>query len=68
MNDTVIPLSLPQIRQGLKDRKLGRVSDATGISFPTLQRLLEGNTDNFSYNTVIKVSAYLREMQIEGMV
>lgn len=63
----IVPLSIPQLQQGLTDRKLGRVAEATGVSFPTLQRLLAGETDKFNYTTILKVSKYLREVQVEGI-
>ena len=62
-----VPLSLEQIQRGLQDRSLSKVATATGLSFTTLQRLLAGGEDNYQLQTLLKVSDYLREMQLEGV-
>jgi hypothetical protein len=52
-------LTLEEIAEGLKDKKLHVVAAATGLSFPTLKRLAEGNNNNCTMSTVMAVSKYL---------
>ncbi len=57
-NDTPV-MSLEAIREGLQDKRLLLVADATGISYPTINKLYKGDTQNYSYATVKAVSEYL---------
>jgi len=54
-------LSLPEIRRILKDRRLYVISQSTGLSFPTLKKLADGEKDNFAYNTIKVISDYLKK-------
>jgi N-acetylmuramic acid 6-phosphate (MurNAc-6-P) etherase len=50
-------LTLEEIREKLKDRKLKMVADACGVHSETLRRLLKGQM--VSYETTKAVSDYL---------
>ena len=52
-------LTLEEIAEGLKDKKLYVVAAATGLSFPTLKRLAEGKNNNCTMSTILAVSKYL---------
>lgn len=56
-NDIV--LGIKEIREGLKDKKLYVVSRAIGVSYPTLNKLLNNESHNFTIGTLRKVSDYL---------
>lgn len=58
MNDE--PLSIEQIQDGLSDRRLYVVAEATGLSYPTLQKLARGDNANYTRDTLAKVSTYLK--------
>lgn len=57
MSDTI--LSIEQIREGLKDKKLLVVANALDISYPTLKKLADGKDLNYTINVIRKVSDYL---------
>jgi hypothetical protein len=52
-------LTLEQIRESLKDRRIGKVALATELRPATIIDIREGRTTNPSYETVVKLSAYL---------
>jgi hypothetical protein len=52
-------LTLEQIREALKDRRIGKVALATELRPATIIDIREGRTTNPSYETVVKLSAYL---------
>lgn len=52
-------LNLEQMRNGLKDKKLYMVAEITGLSYPTLKKLLDGKDNNPTYETIVVVSRYL---------
>lgn len=54
-------LSLEEISKKLKDRKLHVVSEATGLSFPTLRKLTEGKTKEYHYSTLLSISNYFKK-------
>ena len=54
-------LTFKEIESLLKDRKLYIVAKKTGLSFPTLKKLADGKEGNFTYNTIKKVSEYLKK-------
>lgn len=56
-NDVI--LGLKEIKEGLKDKKLYVVSKAIGVSYPTLNKLLNNESHNFTIGTIRKVSDYL---------
>lgn len=54
-------LSLEDIQQLLKDKRLYVVSNATGLSFPTLKKMADGKKENFTYKTIKAISDYLKK-------
>lgn len=52
-------LSLDQIKERLRDRRLTVVSKEIGVSYPTLLAIAKGDTVNPNYETIIKISEYL---------
>lgn len=52
-------LSLQQIKEGLKDRRLHVVAEKTGLSYPTLKNLSDGKDLNYQTETLKTVSKYL---------
>ncbi len=63
MIDNTNILSLAEIRTQLKDERLLLVADATGLSYPTINKLATGEVSNYSYTTVQKVSEYLNSKE-----
>ena len=53
-------MSLEQIQAGLTDRRLYIVADATGLSYPTVNKLAKGDIENYSLDTIRRVTAYLK--------
>lgn len=51
-------LTVEQIKEGLKDRRLQVVADATGLAYMTLKRVRDGEGMP-SYKTVSTLSDYL---------
>lgn len=54
-------MSLKEIRSELSEHRLLRVADQCDLSYPTIRKLAMGSADNYSLDTIIKVSNYLRE-------
>ena len=54
-------LSLEDIKRLLKDKRLYVVSNATGLSFPTLKKMADGKKENFTYKTIKAISDYLKK-------
>jgi DNA-binding phage protein len=52
-------MTLDQVREALKDRKIAMVSEATGLSRQYLYNLMLGKTPNPSYDAVFRVVEYL---------
>lgn len=52
-------MSLDDIKKGLEDRRLLKVSEITGLSYPTLKKLANGDDANYTLATIIAVSEYL---------
>lgn len=52
-------LTLEQIRDGLRDRKISVVSQETGISRLSLYRIANGVTNEPRHSTVMILSEYL---------
>lgn len=52
-------LSLDQIREGLRDRRLYAVAKETGLSYPTLKKLSEAQDLNYTTETLRAVSKYV---------
>jgi len=64
LDDTDI-LSLRQIHDALKGARLLLVADATGLSYPTVRKLALGETSNYSYDTVQRMSVLLNSDEME---
>lgn len=54
-------MSLEEIQERLKDKRLYIVAKITGLSFPTLKKLADGKKENYTYNTIKTVSNYLKK-------
>ena len=54
-------LSLEDIQLLLKDKRLYVVSNATGLSFPTIKKMADGKKENFTYKTIKAISDYLKK-------
>lgn len=52
-------LTLLQIKDGLKDKRLYIVAKSTGLSYPTLKKLADGEDANYTRETLQKVSQYI---------
>jgi len=52
-------LSLKEIQENLKDKRLYIVAKKIGLSYPTLKRLVKGNSQNYNYKTLKLVSDYI---------
>jgi hypothetical protein len=52
-------MTLEQIREKLKDRKLMAVSESTGLAYNTVWRVSAGKTTSVSYDVVKRLSDYL---------
>lgn len=54
-------LTLDQISEKLKDRRLDKVSEATGVHRNTLHAIRDGKQSNPKYATIKALSDYLEE-------
>ena len=52
-------LSLSEIKEGLKDKRLYVVAKRTGLSYPTLKSLADGLDQNYTTDTLKTVSKYI---------
>lgn len=52
-------MTLDQIKEALKDRRMDAVSDATGIHYATISRIKNGHNDNPTYSVLKSLSDYL---------
>lgn len=64
--DTKFPMSLIAISEALQDRRLYKVAEETGLSYPTIKSLADAKMDNYTLNTLIKVSEYIRNTPAEA--
>lgn len=55
-------LTIEEVSRRLEDRNLKKVSLSTGISYPTVWKIANGQAGNVGYETVRKLSEYLEEM------
>lgn len=58
-------LTLEQIREQLKDRRLQVVADATGVHYNTLLDIRDNENANPRYSTLIQISNYLERKVYE---
>lgn len=61
MQEDTFIMAIKEIEKGLTDRSLGKVKKATGLSYPTLKRLADGEMANYTIRTLITVSNYLNK-------
>lgn len=54
-------MTLAQIEAKLKSRRLYFVARETGLSYPTLKKMADGENANFTMATLRAISDYLRE-------
>lgn len=54
-------LTLEQIRERLKDRRLTVVSKEIGVSYPAVLAIAKGESDNPNYKTIELLSDYLEK-------
>lgn len=59
MSDNDI-LSIGQIKEALKDKRLYMVARATGLSYPTIKKLADGKELNYTVDTLKAISKYVR--------
>lgn len=52
-------LTLEQIREQLKDRRIGMVSEATGVHVNTIRDIRDNKGSNPTYKVLIALSDYL---------
>jgi len=52
-------MSADEFIDALRDRRLTRVADAIGVSYPTIARLSKGKVDEVSLAIQARVTAYL---------
>lgn len=53
-------MTLEEIQKQLQDKRLYVVARATKLSYPTIKKLADGKPENYTYNTISKVSKYLK--------
>ena len=58
MNDL---LSLQQIKLHLTDKRLYKVAEITGLSYPTLRKLADGEDANYTMATIKALSKYIND-------
>ena len=58
MDNTEI-LTIKEIADALKDRKLYHVANATGLSYPTVKKFADGKDENYTLDTIKKISEYI---------
>lgn len=60
MSNTTEILTLEQISNWLKNKRLYMISQQTGLSYPTLQRFRDDINHNFNIDTVKIISDHIR--------
>jgi DNA-binding Xre family transcriptional regulator len=58
-------MSLAQIEVKLKSRRLYFVAKETGLSYPTLKKMADGENANYTLATLRAISDYLRDEECE---
>lgn len=54
-------LNLEQIRQLLQDRRPAMVAESTGLSYPTIRAIRDGENINPELSTIQRLSDYLEK-------
>ena len=52
-------LTLDQIRAALRDRRLGKVAEATGLHYNTIREIRDNPNANPTYKVLLALSTYL---------
>ena len=52
-------LTLDQIRAALRDRRLGKVAEATGLHYNTIREVRDNPKANPTYKVLLALSTYL---------
>lgn len=58
-------LSFSEIKANLADKRLYKVSEATGLSYPTLKKLANGDNCNYTMSTMRAVSEYINKHKLK---
>jgi len=53
--------NLEEIKEALNGERLLIVADQTGLSYPTVNKLATGEVNNYSYDTVKRISIWLND-------
>jgi hypothetical protein len=56
-------MNLDEIRQGLQDRRLSMVADATGLHYNTVRAISAGENKNPTHETMQRLVDYLKGRQ-----
>lgn len=56
-------MTLEEIQKQLQDKRLYVVARVTKLSYPTVKKLADGKPENYTYNTIFKLTKYLRPSQ-----
>lgn len=56
-----VMLNLEQIKLHLVDKRLYKVAEITGLSYPTLKKMADGEDANYTMATIKAVSKYISE-------
>jgi transcriptional regulator with XRE-family HTH domain len=59
-------MTLEQVKAALSDRNLTEVARRTGLSYPTVQGIASGKTENPSYQSVERLAQYLAGASCNG--
>jgi transcriptional regulator with XRE-family HTH domain len=59
-------MTLEQVRQHLKDRRLTVVADRTGLHYQTVWRISAGEAEKPSYEVIKRLSDYLEGTEAHG--
>ncbi len=58
-------MNLEDISKWLQDKRLYVVADATGLSYPTIQKLANAEKTNYTIETLIIISKYIKKQSSE---
>jgi transcriptional regulator with XRE-family HTH domain len=58
-------LTIKEIRRQLKDSSLCKVSKSSGLTYPTLRRIMTGD-ENINIKTLNKISKYIYRLRINN--
>lgn len=53
-------MTLEEIRERLKDKRLQIVAKAINLSYPTLKKISDGKYSNCTQKTIFKLTEYLK--------